>query len=85
MGRIAGIVSLEVDDKIAQLDAIQRIGSELAMHVVAAKPLFLTKELVSADALEREHEILKSQVLGIIMCSVTLDSQHFLTQEMICD
>lgn len=64
MGRIAGILSLEVEDKNSQLDAIQRIGSELAMHVVAAKPLFLTKELVSSDALESEREILKSQVLG---------------------
>ncbi|GAB4859287.1 hypothetical protein Ancab_010749 [Ancistrocladus abbreviatus] len=41
----------------------QTVGSELAMHVAAAKPLFLTKELVSPDALESEHEILKSQSL----------------------
>ncbi|XP_050375590.1 elongation factor Ts, mitochondrial-like [Argentina anserina] len=61
LGRIAGILSLEVEDNNAQLDAIQRIGSELAMHVVAAKPLFLTKELVSSDALESEREIFKSQ------------------------
>ncbi|CAN6700375.1 unnamed protein product [Malus baccata var. baccata] len=61
LGCIAGILSLAVEDKITQLDAIQRIGSQLAMHVVAAKPLFLTKELVSSDALESEREILKSQ------------------------
>ncbi|KAJ7971260.1 Elongation factor Ts, mitochondrial [Quillaja saponaria] len=61
LGRIAGIVSLEVDDGNCQLDALQRVGSELAMHVVAAKPLFLTKELVSSDALQNEREILKSQ------------------------
>ncbi|PRQ19894.1 putative translation elongation factor EFTs/EF1B [Rosa chinensis] len=61
LGRIAGILSLEVEDKSAPLDAIQRVGSELAMHVVAAKPLFLTKEHVSSDALESEREILKSQ------------------------
>lgn len=64
LGRIAGILSLSVEDKNSQLDAIQRVGSQLAMHVVAAKPLFLTKELVSSDALESEREILKSQVLG---------------------
>lgn len=63
MGRIAGILSLEVDGDKAHVDALQRVGSELAMHVVAAKPLFLTKELVSLDALENEREILKSQVL----------------------
>ncbi|KAK3217727.1 hypothetical protein Dsin_011697 [Dipteronia sinensis] len=61
LGRIAGILTLEVEDKISQLDALQRVGSELAMHVVAAKPLFLTKELVSSDALANEREILKSQ------------------------
>ncbi|GAV68414.1 UBA domain-containing protein/EF_TS domain-containing protein [Cephalotus follicularis] len=61
LGRIAGIVSIEVEDGSSQLEAIQRVGSELAMHVVATRPLFLTKELVSSDALENEREILKSQ------------------------
>ncbi|KAM4123752.1 hypothetical protein ACB094_01G180300 [Castanea mollissima] len=61
LGRIAGILTLEVEDGNSQLDALQRVGSELAMHIVAAKPLFLTKELVSSDALESEREILKSQ------------------------
>lgn len=64
MGRIAGVLSLEVDEGKTQVDAIQRVGSELAMHVVAAKPLFLTKELVSSDALENEREVLKSQVFS---------------------
>lgn len=63
LGRIAGILSFEVEDKNASLDSLQRVGSELAMHVVAAKPLFLTRDHVSSDALENEREILKSQVL----------------------
>ncbi|KAG8372499.1 hypothetical protein BUALT_Bualt12G0072400 [Buddleja alternifolia] len=61
VGRIAGILSLEVEDKNAPLDAVQRVGSEIAMHIVAAKPLFLTKEHVSSDALGNEREILRSQ------------------------
>ncbi|KAG2710759.1 hypothetical protein I3843_04G042500 [Carya illinoinensis] len=61
LGRIAGILTLEVEDGNSQLDALQRVGSELAMHVVAAKPLFLTKDLVSSEALASEREILKSQ------------------------
>ncbi|XP_059451712.1 elongation factor Ts, mitochondrial [Corylus avellana] len=61
LGRIAGILTLEVEDGNPQLDALQRVGSELAMHVVATKPIFLTKDLVSTDALESEREILKSQ------------------------
>ncbi|XP_071723800.1 elongation factor Ts, mitochondrial [Rutidosis leptorrhynchoides] len=61
LGRIAGLLSLEVEDGNTQLEALQRVGSELAMHVVAAKPLFLSKEQVSSDALESEREVLKSQ------------------------
>lgn len=61
LGRIAGLLSLEVEDGSSSLDPLKRVGSELAMHIVAQKPLFLTKELVSADALENEREILKSQ------------------------
>ncbi|KZV33978.1 elongation factor Ts, mitochondrial-like [Dorcoceras hygrometricum] len=61
IGRIAGLLSLEVEDKNAPLSAVERVGSELAMHVVAAKPLFLTKEDVSSDALENEREVLRSQ------------------------
>ncbi|KAD6454098.1 hypothetical protein R6Q59_015898 [Mikania micrantha] len=61
LGRIAGILSLEVEDENASLDAVQRVGSELAMHVVAAKPLVVTKELVSPDVVQNEREILRSQ------------------------
>lgn len=62
LGRTAGIVSLEVEGGNTQLEALQRVGSEMAMHVVAAKPLFLSKDLVSSEALANEREILKSQV-----------------------
>lgn len=61
LGRIAGLISLEAEDKDVSLDTVQRVGSELAMHVVAAKPLFLTKEDVSSDALGNERDILRSQ------------------------
>ncbi|GAB2234137.1 hypothetical protein Droror1_Dr00003374 [Drosera rotundifolia] len=61
LGRLVGILSLEVDDGHASLDALHNVGSELAMHIVAAKPLFISKELVSSEALDSEREILKSQ------------------------
>lgn len=64
LGRIAGILSLEVENEISQLDALQKVGSELAMHIVAAKPLFLTKEGVTSDVLNNEREILKSQAIS---------------------
>lgn len=62
LGRIVGLLSLEIEDGNSPLEALQRVGSELAVHLVAAKPLFLTKEGVSSDALESEREIHKSQV-----------------------
>lgn len=61
LGRIAGILSLEVENSHADVTALQRVGSELAMHVVASKPLFLSKEFVSTEALDNEREILRSQ------------------------
>lgn len=67
LGRIAGILSLEVENENASFDALQHVGSELAMHVVASKPLFLSKDLVSADAIANEREILKSQVLSLLI------------------
>ncbi|KNA12669.1 hypothetical protein SOVF_123900 isoform B [Spinacia oleracea] len=61
LGRLGGVLSLQVEDPNADMAAIQRVGSELAMHVVANKPLFLSKDLVSSDALDNEREILRSQ------------------------
>lgn len=64
LGRIAGILSLEAENDVP-LDALRSVGSSLAMHIVAAKPLFLSKELVSSEALESERDILKSQVFYV--------------------
>ncbi|KAL5972315.1 hypothetical protein ACLOJK_041568 [Asimina triloba] len=61
LGRIAGILTLEVEDDKVPLEAIRQVGSQLAMHIVAAKPLFLSKELVSSEAIESERDVLKSQ------------------------
>ncbi|KAL6644243.1 hypothetical protein ACP70R_015851 [Stipagrostis hirtigluma subsp. patula] len=61
LGRIAGLVTLEAEDSSALLDSLKRVGSSIAMHIVAAKPLFLSKELVSAAAVENEREILRTQ------------------------
>ncbi|PWZ31438.1 Elongation factor Ts, mitochondrial [Zea mays] len=61
MGRIAGLVTLETEDSSTLLDSVKSVGSSIAMHIVAAKPIFLSKELVSASALENEREILRTQ------------------------
>ncbi|KAK1295733.1 hypothetical protein QJS10_CPB15g01250 [Acorus calamus] len=61
LGRMAGILTLEVEDGNAPVDALQRVGSSIAMHIVASKPLFLSKELVSSEAIESERDILRTQ------------------------
>ncbi|KAG6387362.1 hypothetical protein SASPL_152549 [Salvia splendens] len=58
IGHIAGLLSLEVEDKDAPLDVVQRVGSQIA---IAAKPLFLSKEDVTSDALGNERDTLRSQ------------------------
>ncbi|CAA6660657.1 unnamed protein product [Spirodela intermedia] len=61
LGRIAGLVTLEIEDGNTVLDPLHQVGASLAMHIVAAKPLFLSRELVSSEAIESERDILKSQ------------------------
>ncbi|XP_074564959.1 elongation factor Ts, mitochondrial-like [Curcuma longa] len=61
LGRVAGLVTLEVEDGNASHDALQQVGSSLAMQIVASKPLFLSKELVPPEASESERDILKTQ------------------------
>lgn len=43
-------------------ETIQEVGKKLAMHIVAAKPLYLNPESVPNDVIEREKEILQSQI-----------------------
>uniref|UniRef100_A0ACD5WUB9 Uncharacterized protein n=1 Tax=Avena sativa TaxID=4498 RepID=A0ACD5WUB9_AVESA len=61
LGRMAGLVTLVTEDSSAPLDALKSVGSSIAMHIVAAKPLFLSKELVSAAAVESERDVLRTQ------------------------
>uniref|UniRef100_A0ACD6A9S7 Uncharacterized protein n=1 Tax=Avena sativa TaxID=4498 RepID=A0ACD6A9S7_AVESA len=61
LGRMAGLVTLVAEDSSAPLDALKSVGSSIAMHIVAAKPLFLSKELVSAAAVESERDVLRTQ------------------------
>ncbi|KAF3796849.1 Elongation factor Ts [Nymphaea thermarum] len=48
LGRIAGLLTLEVENDAVQPDALHRVGSTLAMHIVAAKPLFLSKDMAKS-------------------------------------
>lgn len=59
-----GLVTLEPEDgEVDGQEAEAEVGAALAMHVVAAKPLFLSKELVPESFLQHESDIFRSQVL----------------------
>ena len=58
LGKIGVLVALE---SAAEGEAIATLGRQLAMHVAAAKPLYLDIAAVPAAALERERAVLKEQ------------------------
>ena len=66
LGRIGAIVAIEASSP-SDLGApevrktIEDIGKKIAMHVVAAKPQFLDRRSVTAEALEAEKKLLTEQ------------------------
>ena len=60
-------VLLEVNcetDFVAKTPEFQSLVREIAMHVAAAAPAYVTKEEVPADVLEKEREIYRAQALS---------------------
>lgn len=63
LARVVGLLTLEPENGTLEGQVAEaELGSALAMHVVAAKPLFLSKELVPESYLNRETDIFRSQV-----------------------
>ncbi len=60
-GRIGVLVSLTSDVKN---DVVAEVAKNLAMHVAAANPLFLNKEQVDNETLNKEKEIYRVQALN---------------------
>lgn len=65
LGSAAAVVTLVVADAKGDTSAAVRrvsdVGRKLAMHIVAAKPAYLTAADVPAEELERETAIMKEQ------------------------
>ncbi|UCF88843.1 MAG: translation elongation factor Ts [bacterium] len=63
-GKIGVIVEVNCEtDFVARTDDFQELVADLAMQVAAARPLFVRREEVPADLLEKEREIYKAQAL----------------------
>ena len=63
-GRIGVMVEVNCEtDFVAKTADFQAMAKDLAMHVAASNPLYLSEEEIPVDALEREKEIYKSQAV----------------------
>jgi elongation factor Ts len=63
--KMAGMVQLNCEtDFVARTDRFQQLARDLAMHVVAARPQYITREEVPSDLVEREKGIYRDQMLN---------------------
>lgn len=61
--KVAGMVALNCEtDFVARTDRFQQLARDLAMHVVASRPLYINRDEVPADLIERERAIYREQM-----------------------
>jgi elongation factor Ts len=61
--KMASLVELNCEtDFVARTERFQQLARDLAMHVVAARPAYVSREEVPADAVEREKVIYREQM-----------------------
>jgi elongation factor Ts len=65
LGKLGTMIEVNCEtDFVARTDDFKELAKDVAMHVAAANPLYLTREDVPQEVLEREKEIYKAQVAG---------------------
>jgi len=63
MGKIGVLVEVNCEtDFVARTDDFRELSKDIAMHIAATNPLYLSKEDVTQDVIEREKEIYRAQV-----------------------
>ncbi|MHA6529226.1 translation elongation factor Ts [Paenibacillus sp. BAC0078] len=64
-GRIGVLVEINCEtDFVGKTDAFKEFARDIAMQIAAANPLYVRREEVPAEAVEKEKEILKAQALN---------------------
>lgn len=64
-GKMAAMVALNCEtDFVARTERFQQLARDLAMHVVAASPSYVSREGVPADLIEREKAIYREQMIS---------------------
>jgi elongation factor Ts len=63
--KMAGMVALTCEtDFVARTDRFQQLARDLAMQVVASRPLYVSRDQVPADLVEREKAIYREQMVS---------------------
>ncbi len=63
MGKIGAMVEVNCEtDFVAKTDAFQELVKDMAMHIAAADPSFLSMDDVPQNVLEQEKEIYRAQI-----------------------
>jgi elongation factor Ts len=61
-GKVGVLVEVNCEtDFVARTDEFQALVKDIAMHIAAAEPRFVTREEVPSDVLEKEREIVREQ------------------------
>jgi elongation factor Ts len=64
-GKVGVLIEVNCEtDFVARTDDFQTLAKELAMHVAAADPRYVSREQVPAAELEKEKEIYRAQFAG---------------------
>jgi elongation factor Ts len=64
-GRIGVLVEINCEtDFVGKTDQFKEFARDVAMQIAAANPLFVRKEEVPQEALDKEREILKAQAIN---------------------
>ena len=62
-GKVGVLVEVNCEtDFVAKTEDFQALVKDVAMHIAASSPLYISKEDVPADVLQKEKEIYKAQV-----------------------
>ncbi len=64
-GKIGVLLEVNCEtDFVARTDEFQELCRDIAMHIAAASPKFISRSAVTADHLDREREIFRDQALA---------------------
>ncbi|MBC3899538.1 translation elongation factor Ts [Acetobacterium malicum] len=64
-GKIGVLVEVNCEtDFVAKNEGFKNFVKDVAMHIAAANPLYVTKEEVPMDEIEKEKEILRAQAIN---------------------